>query len=107
MRVRPSASKGKQKESTLGIPQSRGYKEYVRKTRSNFRKNTSTDPDESIEPQGSNEELLKKVKEQMRRSELLKMAADFRVREGLRVVLLAEVHPMRMTIGQTPGEGTQ
>lgn len=108
LRVRPSASKGKQKESTSGVPQLRSYKEYSCKTRSISRKNTSIDPDEIAEPEESIEELLKKVKEQMRRSKLLKKAVDFGVKEGLpRVVPLTEIYPVRTTIGQMPGEGTQ
>lgn len=52
------SSKGKQKESTLGVPQSRGYKEYAQKTRSSSRQNTSTDPDEEVKPQESTKDLL-------------------------------------------------
>lgn len=107
LRVRPSASKGKQKESTSSVPQSRGYKEYARKMRSSSRKNTSTDLDEVVEPEESTDELLKKLHEKMRKSELLKKDADFRVREGLSVVPLAEVLPVRTIIGQTLGEGAQ
>lgn len=43
----------------------------------------------------------------MRKAKILKKAADFRVREGLGAVLLAEVHLIRTTIGQILGEGTQ
>lgn len=107
LRVRPSASKGKQKESTSGVPQSRGYKEYSRKMRSNSRKNTSTNPNETVEPEENTHELLEKVKEQMRRFELLKKATDYGVREGLGVVPLVEVHPVRTTMGKTLGKGTQ
>lgn len=43
----------------------------------------------------------------MRRFELLKKATDFGVREGLGVMPLIEVLPVRMIIGQMLGEGTQ
>lgn len=43
----------------------------------------------------------------MRKFELLKKAIDFGVREGLGVLPLAEVLPVRMEIGQTLREGTQ
>lgn len=89
------------------MPQSRGYKEYSRKTRCSSRKNTSIDPDEGAEPEEGTKELLKKVKEQMRKFELLKKAAHFGVREGLGAMPLAEVLPLRTTIGQTTREGTQ
>lgn len=75
-RVRPSVSKAKQKESTSGVPQSRGHKEYARKTRSASRKNTSIDPGEEEKPQESTKNLLKKFQEKMRDSELLKKAED-------------------------------
>lgn len=107
LRVRLNASKGRQKESTSGVPQSRGYKEYARKTRFSSRKNTSTDPEEVAQPEESTEELLKQVHERMSKAEILKKAADFGIREGLGAMPLVEVLPVRAAIGQKPGEGIQ
>lgn len=66
IRVRLSASKGKQKESTSGVPQSMGYKEYARKTRSSSRKNTSTDLDETVGPKDITNDLMTKLHVKMR-----------------------------------------
>lgn len=107
LRVRPSASKGKQKESTSGMLQSRGYKDYAHKTRSSSQKNMPTDLDEAIEPEECTNELMKNIHEQMRKYELSKKAAEFGVTEGLGVVLLAKVLPVRTTIGKNLGEGAQ
>lgn len=105
-RVRLSASKAKQKESTSRVPQSRGYKEYARKTRSSSRQNTSIDPNEGEKPQESTKDLLKKLQEKMKESELLKKAMDLGVLDGLGAVPLAKVLPPRTAIGHTTGEGT-
>lgn len=106
-RVRLSASKKKQKESTLGVAQSRGYRGYAQKMRSFSRQNMSTDPDEGDKPQERIKDLLKKLQEKMKESELLKKAVDFGVTNGLGVVPLAKVLPPMTSIGKTVREGSQ
>lgn len=75
--------------------------------RSISRQNMSTNLDEGEKTQESNEDLLKKLQEKMKESELLKKAVDLGVTDGLGVVPLAKVLPPRTAIGQTTGEGTQ
>lgn len=47
------------------------------------------DLEEVAQPEESIEEILKKVKEQMRKAKILKKAADFGIREGLGAMPLA------------------
>ncbi|XP_059076873.1 uncharacterized protein LOC131876104 [Cryptomeria japonica] len=80
---------------------------YAWRTRSSSRKNMSTKIDETVGPEKTIGELLKQVKVQMRKVELLKNDTNFGIREGLGVVPLEEVHPARVAIGKVPGEGTK
>lgn len=74
--------------------------------RSDYRKNTSTKPEEVVGPEPTTKELMEQVKKQMQKVELLKKATDFGIREGLGAMPLVEIHLIKVSIGKMTREGT-
>lgn len=93
LRIRPSATKEKKKG-----------KEYVRRMRSNSRKNTSTDLEEVVAPI-DNWELKRQLDAKMNKSQFLKTIAEHGITIGLQVIPQAFITPIIPTIGLAPGEG--
>lgn len=98
LRIKPVASRGKQKNIPTDNPQSRIHKEYTRRTGSESRNNTSTDREEEDETPLTTEELKQKLNEKMKEVEYLAKQVSFGITIGLGATPQVEIHPDRPTI---------
>lgn len=85
LRIRPSVAKGNKKGKATNDPQAKVHKEYVRRTRSDSRRNTSIDLEEATTPIDT-QELKRQLDTKMKESQFFKIVVEHGINIGLQAI---------------------